>query len=137
MRSASTWPTWIGYYHHRGDWRYGDILCRVTGVYFFINTYCSVLFLAAISVNRYWAITRPLDATSSDHWRRGKAITAVIWALTMSVPYLLEMGIQVDDGNVSCCFEGYHNKTDDEKRTVATTQHRGVPRLGLLPRSSL
>ncbi|XP_038864792.1 platelet-activating factor receptor-like [Salvelinus namaycush] len=116
-------PFWIGYYHHRGDWRYGDFLCRVTGAFFFINTYCSILFLAAISVNRYWAITRPLDAASSDHWRRGVAVTMVIWALTlsMSVPYLLETGIQVDDGNVSRCFEGYHNKTDDEKRTVATT----------------
>ncbi|XP_038864733.1 platelet-activating factor receptor-like [Salvelinus namaycush] len=117
-------PFWIGYYHHRGDWRYGDFLCRVTGVFFFfINTYCSILFLAAISVNRYWAITRPLYAASSDCWRRGVAITAVIWVLTlsMSVPYLLETGIQVDDGNMSRCFEGYHNKTDDEKRTVATT----------------
>uniref|UniRef100_A0A8C7P2U5 Platelet-activating factor receptor n=1 Tax=Oncorhynchus mykiss TaxID=8022 RepID=A0A8C7P2U5_ONCMY len=94
-------PFWIGYYHHRGDWRYSDFLCRVTGVFFFINTYCSILFLAAISVNRYWAITRPLDATSSDHWRRGVAITAVIWALTlsMSMPHFFETGIQVDDGN--------------------------------------
>ncbi|CDQ71678.1 unnamed protein product [Oncorhynchus mykiss] len=116
-------PFWIGYYHHRGDWRYGDFLCRVTGAFFFINTYCSILFLAAISVNRYWAITCPLDAASSDHWRRGVAVTMVIWVLTlsMSVPYLLETGIQVDDGNVSRCFEGYHDKTDDEKRTVATT----------------
>uniref|UniRef100_A0A8C8IEI0 Platelet-activating factor receptor n=1 Tax=Oncorhynchus tshawytscha TaxID=74940 RepID=A0A8C8IEI0_ONCTS len=97
-------PFCIGYYHHRGDWRF---LCRVTGVFFFINTYCSVLFLAAISVNRYWAITRPLDATSSDHWRRGVAITAVIWALTlsMSMPHFFETGIQVDTGNVSRCFE--------------------------------
>uniref|UniRef100_A0A8C7CQY1 Platelet-activating factor receptor n=1 Tax=Oncorhynchus kisutch TaxID=8019 RepID=A0A8C7CQY1_ONCKI len=88
-------PFWIGYYHHRGDWRYGDFLCRVTGVFFFINTYCSVLFLAAISVNRYWAITRPLDATSSDHWRRGVAITAVIWALTlsMSMPLTTRSGL--------------------------------------------
>uniref|UniRef100_A0A4W5RCR3 Platelet-activating factor receptor n=1 Tax=Hucho hucho TaxID=62062 RepID=A0A4W5RCR3_9TELE len=116
-------PFWIGYYHHRGDWLYGDFLCRVTAVFFFINTYCSVLFLAAISVNRYWAITHPLDAASSDCWRRGVAIMTVIWALTlsMSMPYLLETGIQVDEGNVSRCFEGYHHETDDEKRRVATT----------------
>ncbi|XP_045068272.1 platelet-activating factor receptor-like [Coregonus clupeaformis] len=115
-------PFWIGYYHCSGDWRYGDFLCRVTGVFFFINTYCSILFLAAISVNRYWAITRPLDAASSDRWRRGVAVTMVIWTLTlsMSVPHLLKTGIQVDERNVSRCFEGFHHNTDDEKRTVAT-----------------
>ncbi|CAB1334925.1 unnamed protein product [Coregonus sp. 'balchen'] len=116
-------PFWIGYYHHGGVWLYGEFLCRVTGVFFFINTYCSVLFLTAISVNRYWAVTRPLDAASSDHWCRGVAVTMVIWVVTlsMSVPYLLETGIQVDKDNMLRCFEGYHHETDSEKRLVAAT----------------
>uniref|UniRef100_A0A4W5KB07 Platelet activating factor receptor n=1 Tax=Hucho hucho TaxID=62062 RepID=A0A4W5KB07_9TELE len=102
---------------------YGEFLCRVTGAFFFINTYCSILFLAVISFNRYWAITRPLDAASSEHWCRGVAVTMVIWVFTlsMSVKYLLKTGIQVDMNNGSRCFEGYHNETDDEKRRVATT----------------
>uniref|UniRef100_A0A4W5R5M6 Platelet-activating factor receptor n=1 Tax=Hucho hucho TaxID=62062 RepID=A0A4W5R5M6_9TELE len=118
-----TLPFWIGYYHHHGDWLYGEFLCRVTGAFFFINIYCSILFLAAISVNRYWAVTRPLDAASSEHWCRGVAVTMVIWVLTlsMSVKYLLKTAIQVDMNNGSRCFEGYHHKTDDEKRRVATT----------------
>ncbi|XP_055720355.1 platelet-activating factor receptor-like [Salvelinus fontinalis] len=116
-------PVWIGYYHHGGVWLYGEFLCRVTGVFFFINTYCSILFLTAISINRYWAITRPLNAASSDHWCRGVVVTAVIWVVTlsMSVPYLLKTGIQKDESNVSRCFEGYHHETDGEKRLVAAT----------------
>ena len=50
-------PFWIGYYSLGGDWIYSDFMCCVEGLLFFINTYCSILFLAAISVNRYWAIS--------------------------------------------------------------------------------
>ncbi|KAJ7989227.1 hypothetical protein DPEC_G00317310 [Dallia pectoralis] len=119
---VSALPFWIGYYHRRGNWVYGDPLCRVTGTFFFINTYCSILFLTAISVNRYWAVTRPLDAALSNSWRRGAVISAVIWALTlaMSVPYMVKPGVN-EDKNKFRCFEGYQRNTDGEKRTVAAT----------------
>ncbi|XP_071759532.1 platelet-activating factor receptor [Centroberyx gerrardi] len=116
-------PFWIGYYSRHGDWVYPDFLCRLTGSMFFINTYCSILFLGAISVNRYWAVTRPLDAASSDHRRRGIAVTVTIWAATlaMSVPSLVSPGTNLDENNVTRCFEGYHRGTDGEKRVVAAT----------------
>lgn len=116
-------PFWIGYYSRHGDWVYPDFLCRLTGSLFFINTYCSILFLGAISVNRYWAITRPLDSALSDRWRRGVVVTTIIWAVTlaMAVPYLLTPGVHKDDQNMSRCFEGYHDESDDAKRVVAAT----------------
>uniref|UniRef100_A0A667Z363 Platelet-activating factor receptor n=1 Tax=Myripristis murdjan TaxID=586833 RepID=A0A667Z363_9TELE len=114
-------PFWIGYYRRWGDWVYSDVLCRLTGSMFFINTYCSVLFLGAISINRYWAVTQPLNAASSDHRCRGIAVTITIWALTvaMSIPSLISPGINVDEKNVTRCFEGYHREGDGEKRVVA------------------
>ncbi|XP_071375460.1 platelet-activating factor receptor [Centroberyx affinis] len=116
-------PFWIGYYSRHGDWVYPDFLCRLTGSMFFINTYCSVLFLGAISVNRYWAVTRPLDAASSDHRRRGIAVTVTIWVATLAlaVPSLVSPGTNLDENNVTRCFEGYHRGTDGEKRVVAAT----------------
>lgn len=116
-------PFWIGYYSRRGDWIYSDALCRLTGTFFFINTYCSILFLGAISVNRYWAVTRPLDAASSDHRRRGIIVCVVIWLLTisMSIPYLVAPGINVSKDNKTRCFEGYQNENDADKKTVAAT----------------
>lgn len=115
-------PFWIGYYSRHGNWVYGDFMCRLTGSLFFINTYCSILFLGAISVNRYWAVTKPLDAASSDHRRRGIILSVVIWVVTMSMasPYLIYPGTRADN-DITRCFEGYQNETDGEKKLVATT----------------
>ncbi|KAM6973236.1 platelet-activating factor receptor [Aplochiton taeniatus] len=116
-------PFWIAYYSNHGDWRFSDFICRLTGSLFFINTYGSVFFLGVISVNRYMAITRPLDKASSDSWRRGVAVTTVIWAVTlaMSLPYLISTGVHEDEGGVTRCFEGFHDENDGEKRAVAAT----------------
>ncbi|XP_062379703.1 platelet-activating factor receptor [Sardina pilchardus] len=115
-------PFWIGYYARRGNWVYGDGMCRITGSLFFINTYCSILFLTVISINRYWAVTRPLEAAKSDHWRRGVCVSVGIWACTLSatIPYLVTPGTQVD-GDVSRCLEGYQNETHDKRINVAIT----------------
>lgn len=120
-------PPWIGYYSRQGNWVYTDFMCRLTGSLFFINTYCSILFLGAISVNRYWAVTRPLDAASSDHRCRGIVVCILIWLLTvsMAIPSLASPGTNTDKNNVTRCFEGYHNQTDSEKKTVAAI-HFGI-----------
>ncbi|XP_076013966.1 platelet-activating factor receptor [Genypterus blacodes] len=114
-------PFWVGYYSRHGDWVYSDIMCRVAGSMFFINTYCSILFLGAISVNRYWAVTKPLNAASSDHRRRGIAVSFAIWLLVvaMAVPSLINPSINVDEKNQKRCFEGYQNQSDSEKRPTA------------------
>lgn len=116
-------PFWIGYYSRQGNWAYTDFMCRLTGSLFFINTYCSILFLGAISVNRYWAVTRPLDAASSDHRCRGIVVCVLIWLLTvsMAIPFLASPGTNTDHNNVTRCFEGYHNQTDSQKKAVAAT----------------
>lgn len=120
-------PFWIDYYARHGDWIYSDFMCRLTGSLFFINTYCSILFLGAISVNRYWAVTRPLDAASSDRRRRGIIICVVIWLVTgaMSIPYLTSPGINVDLDGKTRCFEGYQDGNDSQKKVVAAT-HFGI-----------
>ncbi|CAL9686622.1 unnamed protein product [Knipowitschia caucasica] len=116
-------PFWIDYYSRRGDWIYSDLMCRLTGSLFFVNTYSSILFLGAISVNRYWAVSKPLDAVSSDRRNRGIVICVVIWlaVVAMSVPYLLSPGTNLDSDGKTRCFEGYQNQTDSQKKTVAAT----------------
>ncbi|XP_067311266.1 LOW QUALITY PROTEIN: platelet-activating factor receptor-like [Pseudorasbora parva] len=129
---VSALPFWIGYYVEKGDWKYTDALCRITGSFFFINTYCSILFLTAISINRYWAVTRPLVAASSDCWKRAVIVSTVIWVLTLaaSVKYLTEEGIQTHQiGNntsdkkkdIRRCFEGYQDMKDPDKWPLAIT----------------
>ncbi len=108
---VSVLPFWIGYYTNNGDWKYSDPLCRVAGTFFFINTYGSILFLTVISISRYWAVTRPLVAASSDCWKRGAIVSAFIWIVTLAaaVKYLTQPGIQEDKG-ISRCFEGYQTR---------------------------
>lgn len=116
-------PPWIGYYSRHGSWVYTDFMCRVTGSLFFINTYCTIFFLGAISLNRYYAIVRPLRAASSDHRCRGVAVCVAIWllALFMAIPFLASPGTNTDENGVTRCFEGYHNQTDTQKKAVAAT----------------
>ncbi|XP_073683403.1 platelet-activating factor receptor [Garra rufa] len=121
---VSALPFWIGYYMNEGHWKYSDPLCRITGTFFFINTYCSIFFLTVISVNRYWAVTRPLVAASSDCWKRGAIISALIWCVTLaaSVKSLSDEGIPMDKtDNISRCFEGYQNELYSTKYAMAVT----------------
>ncbi|KAM6912241.1 platelet-activating factor receptor [Xenentodon cancila] len=116
-------PFWIDYYFHKGHWMFSDFMCRLTGSFFFINTYGSILFLGAISLNRFWAVTQPLDAASSDHRQRGIIVCIIIWVCTvgMSIPYLVTEGTHTDSKNLTRCFEGYQNETDKKKQKVAVT----------------
>lgn len=114
-------PFWIMYYVNHGHWAISDAMCRISGALFFINTYCSVLFLTVISVNRYWAVTRPLEAASSDCWKRGAITSVIVWAITLAAAgyHLVKPGIQIDKHtNISRCFEGYQNNDSESKIPV-------------------
>ncbi|KAK3562844.1 hypothetical protein QTP86_010749 [Hemibagrus guttatus] len=114
-------PFWIGYYKNKGDWKYLDPLCRISGSMFFINTYCSIIFLTVISINRYWAVTRPLLAASSDCWKRGTVVSVIVWAITlaMAAKQFIDPGMQEDKmKGIWRCFEGYQNQTEESKRSV-------------------
>ncbi|KAL7873614.1 hypothetical protein AOLI_G00126850 [Acnodon oligacanthus] len=113
-------PFWIDYYRNNGNWNSSEALCRIAGAMYFINTYCSVLFLTVISINRYWAVTRPLVAASSDCWRRGIIVSFIVWVITLAAAtkQLTDRGIQ-KDGNISRCYEGYYNQSHEEKIAVA------------------
>uniref|UniRef100_A0A3P9LBL0 Platelet-activating factor receptor n=1 Tax=Oryzias latipes TaxID=8090 RepID=A0A3P9LBL0_ORYLA len=114
-------PFWISYYSNGGHWMYEEFLCRLTGSFFFINTYGTILFLGAISLNRYWAVTQPLNAAASNNRRRGIIVCVLIWVCTVSsaIPHLTLEGGHTDEDNLTRCFEGYHNETDTVKRKVA------------------
>uniref|UniRef100_A0AAQ4P9B4 Platelet-activating factor receptor n=1 Tax=Gasterosteus aculeatus aculeatus TaxID=481459 RepID=A0AAQ4P9B4_GASAC len=104
-------PFWIDYFRRDGNWIFQDVMCRLSGSLFFINTYSSVLFLCAISVSRYWAVTRPLDVATSDHRTRGIILSVFIWLFTLAtaILFLIQPGTHTDDNNVTRCFEGYQN----------------------------
>ncbi|KAM9320151.1 platelet-activating factor receptor [Gastrophryne carolinensis] len=109
-----TLPLWIAYYNYEGDWVMPDFLCNVAGCFFFVNTYCSVAFLAVISYNRFQAVTKPVEVAQSTARIRGISISACVWVLVLgsSIYFLVTPGtnqVQTDDGkNYTRCFEGYN-----------------------------
>ncbi|XP_067863141.1 platelet-activating factor receptor [Heptranchias perlo] len=105
-----TLPLWIVYYSIKGDWIFSEIACRLVGCLFFINTYCSIVFLAVISYNRYCAVAHPIETVQYSCRKRGIIISIVIWSVIIvsALPFLFQTGTN-KVGNVTRCFEGYDN----------------------------
>uniref|UniRef100_A0A8C8RUX7 Platelet-activating factor receptor n=1 Tax=Pelusios castaneus TaxID=367368 RepID=A0A8C8RUX7_9SAUR len=115
-------PLWIVYYHHRGDWIMPQFLCNVAGYMFFVNTYCSIAFLAVITYNRFQAVTKPLTAAQFTTRRRGIFLSAAIWVVIVSsgMYYLTDNGLTLepsDKGTFRRCYERY-SVTDNTDNTM-------------------
>eukprot|EP00063_Salmo_salar_P048906 XP_014023741.1 PREDICTED: cysteinyl leukotriene receptor 1-like [Salmo salar] len=63
---VSTLPLRVLYYVNKGQWNLGDFLCRVSSYALYVNLYCSVFFMTAMSVTRFLAIVFPVLVSS--HW---------------------------------------------------------------------
>ncbi|XP_067386854.1 platelet-activating factor receptor [Emydura macquarii macquarii] len=118
-----TLPLWIVYYHHGGDWIMPPFLCNVAGYLFFVNTYCSIAFLAVITYNRFQAVTKPLTAAQFTTRRRGIFLSAAIWVVIVSsaLYYLIDPGVNKEsseEGTVLRCFERY-NTSDNTAPILA------------------
>ncbi|MGH0185963.1 UNVERIFIED_CONTAM: hypothetical protein FKN15_019834 [Acipenser sinensis] len=117
-----TLPLWIIYYNQNGDWTLNPFLCNLSGSLFFVNTYCSIAFLAVISFDRYQAVTKPLETAQSSLRRCGVMISVVIWVIigASASPYLFMDGLNKVN-NKTRCFEGYEPEDTNSNQVVAIT----------------
>lgn len=109
-----TLPLWIIYYHNQGNWILPSFLCNLAGCFFFINTYCSVAFLAVITYNRFQAVTRPIKTAQATTRKRGFLVSLVIWvAIVAAASYFFILDStnvvpsKSGSGNITRCFEHY------------------------------
>ncbi|XP_078086715.1 platelet-activating factor receptor-like [Mustelus asterias] len=103
-------PFWIDYYYRRGNWIFSSFMCSLWGSLFYINTYNTIFLLALISFTRYLAVSQPVKVAQSSQNRRGVALTALIWTLTISValPILINHKDHINKTNGTIrCFEYY------------------------------
>ncbi|XP_059996851.1 platelet-activating factor receptor isoform X1 [Lagenorhynchus albirostris] len=109
-----TLPLWILYYYNEGNWILPEFLCNLAGCFFFINTYCSVAFLAVITYNRFQAVTQPIKTVQVTTRKRGILLSLIIWvAIVVAASYYLILDStntvpnKTGSGNITRCFEHY------------------------------
>ncbi|XP_043765372.1 platelet-activating factor receptor isoform X1 [Cervus elaphus] len=109
-----TLPLWIVYYYNQGDWILPKFLCNLAGCFFFINTYCSVAFLAVITYNRFQAVTRPIKTAQATTRKRGILLSLTIWvSIVGAASYFFVLDStnkersKSGSGNITRCFEHY------------------------------
>ncbi|XP_068561680.1 proteinase-activated receptor 2-like [Cebidichthys violaceus] len=98
-------PLKIAYHFNGNNWTYGHGLCKVLVAFFYGNMYCSIAFIACISVQRYWAVIHPLSQP-----QRAKAVAvsvavwAAVWLLTAPL-YLYDQQVCVTNLGILTCHD--------------------------------
>ncbi|KFZ48407.1 Urotensin-2 receptor, partial [Podiceps cristatus] len=68
------------YFAH--DWFFGDVGCRLLLSLDLLTMHASIFLLTAMSLERYWAVARPLRARRASNTYR-KVASAVLWLLSL------------------------------------------------------
>ncbi|XP_028829717.1 proteinase-activated receptor 2-like [Denticeps clupeoides] len=100
-------PLKIAYHLNGNDWIYGDALCKVLVGFFYGNMYCSTIFIACISVQRYWAIVHPLSPNKCSNAAAVAVSVAVwlaVWLLTTPL-YLYDQTVKELNLNILTCHD--------------------------------
>ncbi|XP_066505200.1 cysteinyl leukotriene receptor 1 [Hoplias malabaricus] len=104
---VSTLPLRVLYYVKKGQWDLGDFLCRVSSYALYVNLYCSIFFMMAMSFTRFLAIVFPVQNLRMATERRARVVCVCIWVFicATSSPFLLT-GQHIDPiSNKTKCFE--------------------------------
>uniref|UniRef100_A0A2M4BJ77 Putative 5-hydroxytryptamine receptor 1 n=1 Tax=Anopheles marajoara TaxID=58244 RepID=A0A2M4BJ77_9DIPT len=87
------------------EWRFGRVFCDIWVSFDVLSCTASILNLCAISVDRYWAITKPLEYGVKRTPRRMIACIALVWlaAACISLPPLLILGNEHEVNGQPAC----------------------------------
>ncbi|XP_065107441.1 G-protein coupled receptor 183 [Paramisgurnus dabryanus] len=82
-------PGRITYYIRGFDWPFGDLLCRLTAMIFYSNTYAGIAFMTCISVDRYLAMLHRQRCLRLRKNKVVKRICALVWTVVILETSLL------------------------------------------------
>ncbi|CAJ1058296.1 cysteinyl leukotriene receptor 1 isoform X2 [Xyrichtys novacula] len=102
-----TLPLRVLYYVNKGQWNLGDFMCRISSYALYVNLYCSIYFMAAMSVTRFVAIVFPVQNMQLVTQSRARLVCVGIWVFIClsSSPFLMS-GQHFDSiTNKTKCFE--------------------------------
>lgn len=102
-----TLPFRVLYYVQKGHWTLGDFLCRISSYALYVNLYCSIFFMMAMSFTRFLAIVFPVQNLRMATERRARLVCAGIWVFicATSSPFLLSGQHFDQKTNKTKCFE--------------------------------
>ncbi|XP_062381102.1 cysteinyl leukotriene receptor 1 [Sardina pilchardus] len=110
-------PLRVVYYVNKGQWNYGDFLCRISSYTLYVNLYCSIFFMTAMSFTRFLAIVFPVQNLKLVTERKARVVCICIWVFicATSSPFLMQ-GEYVDAAtNKTKCFEPPQRKGKSSK----------------------
>ncbi|XP_034740237.1 cysteinyl leukotriene receptor 1 [Etheostoma cragini] len=102
-----TLPLRVIYYVKKGQWDQGDFLCRISSYALYVNLYCSIYFMAVMSITRFLAIVFPVQNMWLVTENRARLVCVGVWVFTClsSSPFLMS-GQHFDPvTNKTKCFE--------------------------------
>ncbi|MEQ2308649.1 Cysteinyl leukotriene receptor 1 [Ameca splendens] len=109
-----TLPLRVLYYVRKGQWEQGDFLCRISSYFLYVNLYCSIYFMTAMSVTRFVAIVFPVQNLRLVTVSRARFVCLGIWIFSSlaSSPFLMS-GQSIDPiTNKTKCFEPPKSASD-------------------------
>ncbi|XP_067233141.1 G protein-coupled receptor 34 like [Chanodichthys erythropterus] len=94
------------YYHNKVGPFY---LCKVVGIFFYLNMYSSILFLSLISLDRYLKIIKPVWVFSIQKTKWSHMASYIVWVVLISgmIPFLTSNSLKHPCDEV--CFH-FHSK---------------------------
>lgn len=104
---VSVLPLRVAYYVNKGQWNYGDFLCRISSYALYVNLYCSIFFMTAMSFTRFLAIVFPVQNLGLAFERKTWAVCFAIWVFNGACcsPVLLQGEYLDETNNKTKCYE--------------------------------
>ncbi|MEQ2185611.1 hypothetical protein GOODEAATRI_019979 [Goodea atripinnis] len=100
-------PLKISYHINGNNWIYGEPLCKIFVSFFYGNMYCSVLFIACLSMQRYWVVAHPMSMQKKNN-KVAIGVCLAVWAFIWitSIPlYLYDHTVKIEDMNITTCHD--------------------------------
>lgn len=105
------------YFAH--DWFFGDVGCRFLLSLDLLTMHASIFMLTTMSLERYWAVTRPLKARwAGNRYRKLASLAMWLLSLLLTVPMMVMIQQQEGSNHKHICFPTW---TPDAFRVYLTT----------------
>lgn len=90
------------------EWKFGPVLCKVSGCLTYISMYASIYFLALMSFDRWLAVVKAIKSRILRNLRNARIVSGTIW-LIVALPFIIMPGLYRDvlvtNGRKKCSWD--------------------------------